>query len=89
MAETGAARSVRERLFAAVEATSGDDDDLAGTVLVGFMMIAEWRAGDGQQWLSKVTGDHSGSLPVWRQRGYASEVIHGMWGDQPGEDVDR
>ena len=32
------------------------------------------------QWLSKVSGDHAGVLPTWRQRGYASEVVHDMWG---------
>ncbi len=85
MSETDAARTTRDRLYAAIEATGSTDDDLADTVLVGFMVIAEWRGPKGEQWLSKVSGDHAGTLPTWRQRGYAAEVLHEMWGDDPGE----
>lgn len=84
--EDAAHRSVRERLFEAVEQTRQDDANLDGTVLVGFMVVAEWRGVDGEQWLSKISGDHSGSLPTWRQRGYAADVLHDMWGDQPDND---
>lgn len=86
MAESETSRSTRERLYAAIEETVGTDDELAGTVLVGFMVVAEWRGPDGAQWISKVSGDHAGTLPTWRQRGYASEVVHAMWGDDDSED---
>lgn len=75
----------RERLYRVIQETARDDDDLDGTVLVGFMVVAEWRGADGAQWLSKVSGDHGGNLPSWRQRGYAAEVISAFWGDQPEE----
>lgn len=79
--------NARERLFEVIQETAQSDRSLEGTVLVGFMVIAEWRGNDGEQWLSKVSGDHSSNLPSWRQRGYAAEVVHDMWGDQPeGED---
>lgn len=74
-------RSPREVLFETIQASAVSDDDLEGGVLVGFLVIAEWRAPNGEQWLSKVSGDHSGSLPTWRQRGYAGEVVHDMWAD--------
>jgi hypothetical protein len=77
-------RSERERLFEAIDETS--DPDLEGTVLVGFLVIAEWRGPDGAQWLSKISGDHGQTLPTWRQRGYAAEVLHDMWGDQPEDE---
>lgn len=84
MAETEPIRRLRERLYAAIEeigsSEDGSDDDLAGTVLVGFMVIAEWRGPGGAQWLSKISGDHADVLPSWRQRGYAAEVLHEMWG---------
>jgi hypothetical protein len=79
--------SARERLYEVIQETAGDDKDLDGTVLVGFMVVAEWRGPDGGQWLSKVSGDHGANLPTWRQRGFAAEVLHDMWGDQP-EDVE-
>ena len=79
----------RERLYEAIQATSADDDSLTETVLVGFMVVAEWRGPGGEQWLSKISGDHGSSLPTWRQRGYAAEVLNDMWGDQPeGEEDD-
>lgn len=77
---------VRERMFDAIQATAATDDDLEGTVLVGFLVVAEWRGGNGETWLSKISGDHSGSLPTWRQRGYAAEVVHDMWVDQASTD---
>ncbi len=86
MAESETSRSTRERLYAVIEETGSTDDQLAGTVLVGFMVVSEWRGPDGAQWLSKVSGDHAGSLPTWRQRGYAAEIIHDMWGDTEPDD---
>lgn len=89
MAESETSRSTRERLYAVIEETGSTDDQLAGTVLVGFMVVAEWRGPGGEQWLSKVSGDHAGSLPTWRQRGYAAEIVHDMWGDtDPDRDDD-
>lgn len=81
--EDVAAQNARELLYQLIQETALDDDDLEGTVLVGFMVVAEWRGVGGEQWLSKVSGDHGGSLPSWRQRGYAAEVISAYWGDQP------
>lgn len=75
-------RPVREVLFEATQATAVQDDDLESSVLVGFLVVAEWRAPNGDNWLSKVSGDHSSSLSTWRQRGYAAEVMHDMWVDQ-------
>lgn len=82
-------KSPRERMYEAIQATAQDDDNLTETVLVGFMVVAEWRGADGGQWLSKISGDHGSSLPTWRQRGYAAEVLNDMWGDQPDEDVEE
>ena len=74
--------SPRDRLYEVIQTTAADDESLTDNVLIGFMVIAEWRGPDGEQWLSKISGDHGGNLPTWRQRGYAAEVIHDMWGDQ-------
>lgn len=79
--------SVRQQLFEKIQELNEGDEQLEGTVLVGYMVVAEWRGPNGEQWLSKVSGDHGGSLPTWRQRGYAAEVLHDMWGDNP-EDKD-
>lgn len=74
--------NVRERLYEVIQTTAAADEELTDNVLVGFLVVAEWRGPDGEQWLSKISGDHGGNLPSWRQRGYAAEVIHDMWGDQ-------
>jgi len=84
------ALSVRDHLYDAVQATHEDDESLQDAVLVGFLLIAEWKALSGASWISKISGDHSGELPSWRQRGLASEVVHDFWSDQeePEEDDD-
>lgn len=79
------ATTVRERLFEAVQAEAHSDDDLEGAVLVGFMVVAEWRAPGGDQWISKVSGDHSAALPSWRERGLAAEVLHDWWAGNDDE----
>lgn len=61
--------SARQRLYEVIQETGRQDEQLEGTVLVGFMVVAEWRGSNGEQWLSKLSGDHGGSLPPWRQRG--------------------
>jgi hypothetical protein len=79
-------KTPREHLFDAIQSTAASDDDLEGNVLVGFLVVAEWRGGKGEQWLSKISGDHSAPLPTWRQRGYAAEVVHDMWVDVSMDD---
>jgi hypothetical protein len=78
--------NTREQLYGAIQATASQDDELSDNVLVGFLVVAEWRGPDGGQWLSKVSGDHGANLPTWRQRGYAAEVLHDMWGQESEEE---
>jgi hypothetical protein len=68
-----------EDVYNFVQASAAEDPDLEGSVLIGYMLIAEWRSPDGHTWLSKIARDHDRSLPPWRQRGYASEVLYDYW----------
>jgi hypothetical protein len=77
----------REALFEAIQTTARDDKDIEGAVLIGFLVVAEWKAPDGDGvWISKISGDYSGPLPPWRQRGYASEVVNAFWEDESNEE---
>ena len=49
--------AAREQLHSAIQATASEDDDLEGSVLVGWVTIAEWSAPDGRRWLSTLAGD--------------------------------
>lgn len=91
MAE-GAVRSARECIYAEVQSHAGDEETgaPAESVLTGFLMIAEWESPNGDRWISKLSGDHSRTLPPWRERGLAAEVLHAWWGDETdGGDEDN
>lgn len=69
---------------AAVEFTDDDDNKQAG-IVVGWVVIAETLAPDGEMWLSKFTGDAADEpLARWRVHGYAHSVLH----DWPPPDDD-
>ena len=79
--------SLRERTYNFVQETGTEDDDLEGAVLIGFLLIGEWQAPNGNRWLSKVSGDHTSELSPWRERGMAFEVAHEWWDDEREEDA--
>lgn len=89
---TSEASTAREQLFEAIQATAVTDDDIESSVLTGFLVIAEWTSPAGERWLSKVSGDHTASLPAWRERGFAAEVLHDFWpsnADESDDDKDE
>jgi len=70
---------VREQVYELVQSSVSGDEDLEGAVLLGFLIVAEWQAPDGNRWLSKVSGDSSRELPAWRERMFGFEVAHKWW----------
>ena len=81
--------SVRETLHETIQATAAADDNLADSVLLGFLVVGEWQAPDGDRWLSKVSGDASGrELSPWRERGFGHEVANLWWPNDGGDEDD-
>ena len=49
-------------------------------VVIGWVLITEWSASDGQRWLAKTSADASGQiLPSWQERGYLHDALFGEW----------
>lgn len=72
--ETADEKNQREILYEAIQSSINERDDLEGSVLLGFAIIAEWQAPDGHKWLTKLSGDMFGELPPWRERMFGNEL---------------
>lgn len=58
------------------------------SVLVGFGLVIEWLAPDGERWLSLAGGDASGGPGTeWQLQGYFHNALHADW-PSPHEDDD-
>lgn len=69
---------------AAVQFTD-DDGNVQRGIVVGWVVIAETLAPDGERWLSKFSGDAAHEqLARWQVHGYAHSVLH----DWPPPDDD-
>jgi hypothetical protein len=71
---------IREMIHQTMQATSAGDEDIDGAVLVGWVVVSEWVAPDGSRWLSRCSGNGSGSgrdLPAWQEQGYLHYALHG------------
>lgn len=63
------------------------EDDVTSALLIGYSVVCEWAADDGNRWLSKVTADPDGKpLPLWQERGYLHEALFGHWDNAAPED---
>ena len=73
----------RESIFAELQSHTGGGITGApdGSLLVGWLVVAEWEAPNGDRWLSKFSGDAHRELTQWRERGYAHEVVIGGFDD--------
>lgn len=60
---------------------AGDDDELDGAVLIGYVIVAEYSAPDGERWLSQRSWTHGGPPATWTVKGWLHEVLFGGFGD--------
>jgi hypothetical protein len=88
MSEEEQSTSAREQAYAFIQETVAEDEDLEGAVLLGFLIVGEWQAPNGQRWLSKISGDSARTLPAWRERMLGFEVSHEWW-DSEGADEEE
>ena len=71
-----------QSIHEAIEASASENDKLDGSVLVGWVVVAEWVAADGIRSLVKMSGTPGGaSPPTWQTRGYLHEALFGDWND--------
>lgn len=70
----------QERIHAAlqecrpeVEDGLGPDD---GSLVVGWVVVSEWMATDGQRWLTKLTHEN---CTTWQQQGYLHNALNTSW----------
>jgi hypothetical protein len=74
------APEVRKRLGEAIQAEAVEfqqGEDTQRGVVIGWVVIAESVAPDGERWLSSFSGgagDHA--LPRWQVQGYAHSLLH-------------
>lgn len=80
-------KNYREVLYEAIQASITEREDLEGSVLLGFAIIAEWQAPDGHKWLTKLSGDAFTELPPWRERMFGHELI--SWEAYSGCNCDK
>lgn len=86
MSQAGPARDVIAR---ALMSTATAENDLADHMLVGFAVIAEWVAPDGQRFLTFTGGAGEGEpLPEWTVQGYLHNALGSMsdWTFAPEDD---
>lgn len=74
--------TVRQHLHESVQATVPLDEGLPeGSMLKGWILVAEWVAPDNGGWLTRLSGgpgtleDESG-LPEWQEQGYLFNALH-------------
>lgn len=81
---------LRERLYKGlVEATELKDGRTLpdGSLLLGWVAVAEWQAPDGGRWLSGFNGDiNHGALTAWQQDGYLHHALHKMEMEYPDDE---
>jgi hypothetical protein len=68
----------------AIESSASANDALEGSVLVGWVVLAEWVGVNGVRSLVRMSGTPGGTAPpTWQTRGYLHEALFGAWGDPP------
>ncbi len=74
--------NARRRVHEAIQLTNDSNENLEGSILVGWACVAEWSDPQGSKWLSRVTGSAGGedSPPTWQSRGYLHEALTN-WND--------
>lgn len=69
-----------EGLHDAIESSQHGNDRLEESVLVGWVVVAEWAGVDGTRTLTRMSGTPGGVIPPeWQTRGYLHEALFGKW----------
>lgn len=70
-------------LAGAVQETLQAHPPVEGALLIGWVVVAEYRTPEDELWLSKRSGDPMGSsLVSWREAGYLHSALNTSWEDE-------
>lgn len=75
----------RQEVYNLIQSTAVDE--LEGSVLLGYAVVAEWQSPNGHKWLTKLSGDSFATLPPWRERMFGNELAN--WQTFSGCNCDR
>lgn len=80
MSEEAQHSSVREHLHEQIQSTVALDEELPeGTMLKGWVLVAEWVAPDNGAWLTRLSGGpglgEGNGLPEWQEQGYLHNAL--------------
>ena len=82
MTDDRAGESPQAQLHTALQTTAHEDDDLEGSVLAGWVTIAEWISPDGERWISSMANEGSAQ---WQTAGYLHYALQNF-GPSPEDD---
>ena len=69
-----------ETLHDAIQASQEANGRLDSSILVGWVVVAEWLGRDGTRTLTRISGTPGGAVPPeWQTRGYLHEALFGKW----------
>jgi hypothetical protein len=69
-----------EKLHDAIQHSQETNGRLESSVLVGWIVVAEWVGPDGRRSLTRMSGTPGGAVPPeWQTRGYLHEALFGGW----------
>lgn len=92
--------TVRQHLHNAIQESVGlelDENDqsdqdhgqLHGAMLLGWVVVAEWMAPDGDRWLSRLSGTpQDRDAAEWQIQGYLTNALEPGWDRPPDPDPD-
>ena len=69
----------QERVQAALQACTPREDGVGpddGALVVGWVVLCEWVAPDGERWLTKLTNPN---CTIWQQQGYLHNGLNTGW----------
>jgi len=72
-----------EKLHDAIQLSQESNGRLEASVLVGWVVVAEWVSPDGTRTLTRMSGTPGGAVPPeWQTRGYLHEALFGKWNNE-------
>lgn len=89
-------QATRALLHDAVQSTVAVDETLPdGSMLKGWVLVAEWVAPNNEGWLTRISGgpgtvNEDRNLPEWQEQGYLHNALHSWnWGNGSDSDDDE
>ena len=82
----------KQPIHDAIQRTATTHTNLDGSVLIGWIVVAEWMDAAGNRWLSRIgsAGDATRQPPEWQWQGYLYNALHEQnWPQDDAADDER